>query len=526
MPTQRVFTIVAQDPSVQVRGRILTAQVTLPEENLGAGPRGHRAYVVDYDASTHTLMAAAPAGTEQPTRRWSNREILDDPCFHSRNVFAIAMRILTRFEQALGRRMPWAFDGHQIKIAPHAFLGSNAYYSRQAEALLFGYFPSSSGQRIYTCLSHDVVAHEVTHALLDGLRQRYSEPSIPDQAAFHEGFADVVSALSVFSLPEVMDVALPGQPGRSGWQLNESILLRIGKQIGQERGAQGGSLRRPASLKPGRRMLGQRDYQSPHARGEALAAAILHSFLDMWKAESGAYRRGGAEERNKVVALGASIADQLLTLAIRAIDYTPPVDIRFGDYLSALLTASYETAPEERSFAFRPALRRAFRAFGIEPTARPNGPEPGVWGGPGETFHYRGVHADLLGRDTNEVFKFLWENRHTLRLDEDAYTRVLSVRPCLRVGPDGLARREAVADYVQVLPLTAAELAKRPAPVDVPPDLPLGEKVTLLSGGALLFDEYGGLRHHIHHSIDDARRQSERLRSLWLAGYFDPERRR
>src|SRR5262249_8804805 len=131
-------------------------------------------------------------------------KILGDPHFHAQNVYAIIMRTLARFEFALGRRASWGFGQHQLKVAPHAFADANAFYSEADEALGFGYFPGRDGNIVFSCLAHDVVVHETTHALVDGLRERFTDPSSPDQAAFHEGFADIVAILSVFSLPDVV----------------------------------------------------------------------------------------------------------------------------------------------------------------------------------------------------------------------------------------------------------------------------------------------------------------------------------
>ena len=125
------------------------------------------------------------------------------------------MKTLARFEFALGRRIGWAFGVHQIKVAPHGMMDANAFYSRQEEGLVFGYFPARIGSgTVYSCLSHDVVVHETTHALIDALRERYLGPSGPDQAAFHEGFSDVIALLSVFSQPELVEELL--HKARSG----------------------------------------------------------------------------------------------------------------------------------------------------------------------------------------------------------------------------------------------------------------------------------------------------------------------
>jgi hypothetical protein len=135
----------------------------------------------------------------------------------------------------------WGSAGHQLHIAPHAFGEANAFYSKEDRGLFFGYFANPAGEPIYTCLSHDVVAHETTHALLDGIRPRYLEPSSPDQAAFHEGFADIVALLSVFSLKSVVGTLLDAG-GRSELidqkfltpkALKESVLLALQRRWGR-----------------------------------------------------------------------------------------------------------------------------------------------------------------------------------------------------------------------------------------------------------------------------------------------------
>lgn len=264
----RKLTIIAKDPGLRIgaEGPMVFAQVNVPAEILAPGPTGYRVKVVDYNATERRAYAArqqyqdgetlldpfAPGENETLLDPAYQARVIADPNFHAQNCYAVAMRTLGLFERALGRRVAWSSGGHQLHIAPHAFALANAFYSEPDRALMFGYFFAADGKPIFTALSHDVVAHETTHAVLDGLRTRYTEPSGPDQAAFHEGFADVVALLSIFSLPEVVAAGLGyhdklpglGEPialippaSVSAEAIRTSILLGIGAEIGIATGA-------------------------------------------------------------------------------------------------------------------------------------------------------------------------------------------------------------------------------------------------------------------------------------------------
>jgi hypothetical protein len=55
-----------------------------------------------------------------------------------------------------------------------------------------------------------------------------------------------------------------------------------------------------------------------------------------------------------------------MLICIRALDYCPPVDLTFGDYLRALVTADVEYSPEDEE-GLRFALLESFRSWGIVP---------------------------------------------------------------------------------------------------------------------------------------------------------------
>ena len=114
LPNTRRLRVIAQDPSIKVGGKILTAEVQIPAEELLPGPRGYRVNVIDYDASARLLYEPAvleplAIGRAQKRtkaakdRKVSNRQLLEDPRFHAQNVYAIVMRTLARFAASAPR---------------------------------------------------------------------------------------------------------------------------------------------------------------------------------------------------------------------------------------------------------------------------------------------------------------------------------------------------------------------------------------------------------------------------------------
>lgn len=553
----RKLTILAQDPSVRVGGAIAFTQVDVPAEVLSDGPTGHRVKVVDFDASANVLYAPRryrpdPASQAEdpyapqprqslPARRAWEAQVLADPAFHAQHCYAVVMRTLARFEFALGRRVSWGFDGHQLHVAPHAFQDGNAYYSEPDRALVFGYFPSArSGETVFTCLSHDIVAHETTHAILDGLRDGFTYPSTPDQSAFHEGFADVVALLSVFSLKEIVAAALQGQERlpRQGRNLRliprsrvtrkaieASLLLGLGEQFGAHlAGARANALRRSVKLKPDRSLLQQPEFQEEHDRGEVFVAAAMHAFLSMWvtRIEGLGTFAGDRYNLDMVIEEGAKAADHLLTMAIRALDYCPPLDLSFGDFLAAMLTADAEAVPDDSKHGYRERIRASFAAYGIDPPHGATDPKTGNWSAfdAAAGITYGRTHFDSMLHDKEEVFRFVWENRRALGLDDTAYTHIASVRPSVRQGPDGFFLRETVCEYVQVMRLFGAEVTAALG-IERPEGMPTTQSISAYGAGTLVFDEYGRIKYHVVKPLSDGKRQSARLKYLWETGLID-----
>ncbi len=316
-----------------------------------------------------------------------------DPRFHQQMVFAVAMKTIRAFERALGRTILWsprrvsknggiAFEAvPRLRIYPHALREANAYYSPDKKALLFGYFKSSAQEAganwVFTALSHDVIAHETTHAILDGLHRRFVEPSSVDSLAFHEAFSDIVALLSHFTVYEAVYSAIADNCGT----LDErSVLSGLARQFGLATGRKG-ALREAIDTS----ISGQPDPASldrmiePHERGAVLVSAVFDAFLTIYHRRTADLLRIGGPRREtgvrndlhpdlaaRLTREAVKTADHVLRICIRALDYLPPVDVRFGEFLRAIVTADFDLVPDD-PFGYRLAVVEAFRRRGIVP---------------------------------------------------------------------------------------------------------------------------------------------------------------
>ena len=408
-PTRRTLQVFAFDPSAELdldRARVNVANLDIRwEDGLLPGPIGEYVEVIDVDPASGRIYP--PVDLNEPHLLASRGLAPSEgtPQFHQQMAYAVAMTTIERFEEALGRRVQWS-TSHQIgptgeyetqfrarlRIYPHGLREANAYYSPDKNALLFGYFNAINsdardglpGGLVFTCLSHDVIVHEITHAILDGIHPRLMEPTNPDTLAFHEGFSDIVALFQHFTLPGLLEHEIARTRGDLE---QESMLADLAVQFGMAVG------RRQAL----RRAIGSKDEttgrwsrlradpslidrtQEPHGRGALFVAAVFDAFLALYRAQVSDLLRlasggtgilpQGSIHPDLVTRLSEDarkVASRMLQMFIRALDYLPPVDVTYGDYMRALITADVDAVPQDGR-GYRAAIINSFQNWGIYP---------------------------------------------------------------------------------------------------------------------------------------------------------------
>jgi hypothetical protein len=556
-PMFRPLRIYTLDPSVSDRlGGIATVQV--PYEKLDRGPVG-ALFRIECDGAPKQL-AAEPLDLDDPHLLISSG-LAPTPAngrFHLQMVYAVCSLTYAAFKRALGREIGWAAavaDDGPLRLVVHPFVpGANAGYSREAGALSFGYFQAGrraagftiQGGLICTALSHDVIAHETTHALLDGLRSSFMEPTNVDVPAFHEGFSDLVALFLHFTYADVVERAIRESRGTI---LRGSLLTDIAREFGYARARSG----KAEALRSGVDVGGIAAFDSdvlpsgdnapagydpelePHALGSVLVSAVFEAFTTIVKRKCERFFRIAGIDPGLVgqaalsdalvraVAQEASdVARQFLDICIRAIDYCPPADMELGEYLRAIITADSDIEQTDK-WGFREALMRSFRRrrifpdhvqFMTEDAVRWQAPSTGLTiadlafrnlrfdGEPGQPADVRELErqAHALGAFVTDpahadVFRLVPAGvRLPKGIVQASPAMVQSVRVTRRVGPDGRIAFDLVGEITQT-----CTVQRR------------GVLYDMNGGCTVILDPEGVVRYAIYKKFDSESRRERQL---------------
>lgn len=428
-PLHRPLRIYTVDPGTG-RDDGPTAVVNVPYEPVHKGPKGSVFHVLP--VLVHPAREEAEEEQQQQQAQGKKVKVRDsidlddpsllltngrtpspvDPFFHQQMVYAVASLVYASFRRALGRHVAWGFDPEKrkskdtrLRLDPHGRRGqAGASYDREGGIIRFGFVKTESnvgGRAVpdghtFSCVSHDIITHEVTHALLDGLRAHFLEPTSADVLGFHEGFADVIALLHHFSYQEVVRAAVRRSRGKV---LQAALMTSIATEFGLSIG-NGGPLRslemtmakaamevtmaraatadgKPAD--PEDVIPTYSEDMGPHEMGEVFVSAVIHALSTVYTRKTERYLRlatGGtgvlqpgdisSDLQDVLVEEASQLATQFLNLCIRAIDYCPPVDLQLGEFLRAVITADQDLVPDD-PWGYREAWIEAFALHRIYP---------------------------------------------------------------------------------------------------------------------------------------------------------------
>ncbi|BDZ54130.1 hypothetical protein GCM10025870_12030 [Agromyces marinus] len=393
-PDRRRLRAFAFDPmSSRLSGRFLTLDIPF-ETGLKAGPDGELVQVVDYDATRRCWYQPVDLDDPPVLAQDGLRPSESDPRSHQQIAYAVTMSVIERFQRFTGRRFRWRGDD-RLRLVPHAFFGRNAYFDPERRAVLFGYYRAGEtdteanlpGQMLFTCLSVDIIAHEVTHAIVHRMRPLFTIATNPDVFAFHEAFADLVALFHHFLFRDIVEEFVAASRSELA---DAAALLSLADEFGRSTG-RGGPLRSAVGSEPVPAEF--RETREPHTRGAIFVAAVFDAYLATYKAQIADLRRlatGGSgvlgdgelspDLVRRIAGEAVRNADRVLGMVVRGFDYLPPVDVTFGDVVRAVVTADRDLFPDD-AINLRGHLVEALRRRGIFPPGVVSSPTRRCCGG-------------------------------------------------------------------------------------------------------------------------------------------------
>ena len=345
-----------QDPSVTEMG---TRKAFLPGVVL-AGPRDAR-------------IASGDPGISpvEPNAFGDFVTMPDTPQFDAVHTFAVVRQTLTMYQRSLSSAgaetpLPWqwnsSIDTAPLQVFPYGLPNvMNAFYSRNQSCLKFGDFvPSGQKERVFTCRSFDIVAHETGHAVLDGLKPHWLLADAPPQTGgLHESFGDLTAIFLALSQLDQCEAVVAQTKARLH---DKTFLADIAEQFGLALGNTTGLRNADNDL-----TLSQAGAQV-HAISQVFTGGVYDILADIFALE-----RNPAFEDDAAVL--HRVAAWLRGLVLRALVAAPDMAASYADVVNEMLRLAGE---DGKPAAWLDAIRHQFTIREVvgEPEAGADTPAP------------------------------------------------------------------------------------------------------------------------------------------------------
>ena len=402
-----------------------TEKVTIAGEgDFYDGPISPRVAVLDFEPDSGALRSGVPCvvpkkATQPFTYGFDDApapENIPTPSFIATSVFGTVHRTVAKFEEAdiLGRRVAWAFPGPQLLVVPRAGESENAFYERDSRSLQFFYFPHrETAARVHTALSEDIVAHESTHAILDGIAPDLYSALSPESLALHEAVADLGALSIALGTRALQNRFLATTDG----DLSKWDRFRGLAQSFAEGTARGSVFLRDLGNKLTMEEVGATE---PHEMSQVLTGAMYALWQHLYESARAkltqAYPRLSAmQAAGRVLWRTREIYERM---TFRALDYLPPGEATFADYARAVLAADQAGHPESdgpRKFLKQQFVTRRIVDSLANLDVRTNFAEPTV----------TKIDPDVLLQSDYSAYEFANHNRKLLGIPRTIPFKIL-----------------------------------------------------------------------------------------------------
>ncbi len=282
------------------------------------------------DSSRYEVDSDLIEATQEAEALW---QLLESDEFVATSCFATVLYTLQECERRLGRPVTWATASPQLLLVPRAGELRNAFYERESGSIQFFYWvvhdAAGVERTVYTSLSHDIVAHEATHAILDGLLPDLYHASAPESLAFHESYADLMA------IAQNVDAMVFEASQRNVDRMQEfsEVAEEFGAAVRTDAEYLRSALNR-RTLDPADTSVDPLGYPNladvtdPHLLSQVLTGAVYGAFARFFKGLKG----------DTFWKLWAS-ADYLSPILVETLNYVPPGELSFADVARAMLVA-------------------------------------------------------------------------------------------------------------------------------------------------------------------------------------------